>query len=215
MKNILSTEFEDAIVYGNIPWLESWYDIHGEPGMLYLNEQKRLCVAMKISIGRRQGDNVAMLQYLHQNGFNWDKTVCDEAAQLGKLDCLKFLHENGCPWGKWTCVLAAQRDNSDCLKYLHENGCPWDHITIECSGSLNCLRYAHENGCPWPPKVCNVFARYGRFALLQYAHEHGAPWDNSIFTKIHSPEIMQYLLDNGLTPKEHSPTGLNRTTSDS
>jgi Ankyrin repeats (3 copies) len=103
------------------------------------------------------------LQYLHDNGYRWDKYLCANAVAYGHIECLRYLHKNGCPWDKWTCLNAAKNGQLECLRYLHVNGCPWDEDTCDMAarfGQIECLRYALQNGCPFNKSDCLMVPRY-------------------------------------------------------
>jgi hypothetical protein len=54
----------------------------------------------------------------HDNGCEWDKQTCAQAAGNGHLEVLKYAHENGREWGKWTCSNAAINGHLEVLKYF-------------------------------------------------------------------------------------------------
>ena len=135
-----------------------------------------------------RGGHVVVLQWLCENGCDWDLDPWDwwtckhtqEAARKGHLKVLQWAHENGRDWDLHTCASAAGGGHLEVLQYAHENGCPWDYVTCAMAaegGHLEVLQYAHENGCPWDEKTCAFAARRGHLEVLQYAHENGCPWN--------------------------------------
>ena len=57
-----------------------------------------------------------ILRYAHENGCEWDKTTCANAALGGHMECLVYAHESGCPWEADTCSSAAFTGHLDCLR---------------------------------------------------------------------------------------------------
>lgn len=81
-------------------------------------------------------NHIECLKYAHENGCDWDSTVCTYLAEHGQLDALKWAHEEGCEWDASACAAAARKGHLEVLKYLHENGCEWYVIhTVRWSGS--------------------------------------------------------------------------------
>lgn len=90
-----------------------------------------------------QLDNLACVQYLHDNGFSCNSHgSCTIAAKAGSLSCLEYLHQHNFSWDAQTSASAAEGGSLRCLSYLHDNDCPWDtSITIASAryGHVNCL----------------------------------------------------------------------------
>ena len=74
-----------------------------------------------------------MLQWAHDNGCEWDETICSVAAECGHLAVLQWAREHDCPWSQETTKWAARGGHLEVLKYAHENGCPCDETT--CAGA--------------------------------------------------------------------------------
>ena len=54
-----------------------------------------------------------------------------------------------------------------------------------------------DNGCPWDKDTCYYAAQGGHFEKLQWAHANGCPWDDSTWSITYSPNIRQWLRENG------------------
>lgn len=151
--------------------------------------------------------NLRLLQYLHEDEFEWHENACIVASFEGHLNCLRYAHEHGCQWNssvhtaaahnghlncmmyafshglEWqvnVCQQAVLKGHLDCLQFAHENGCPWDNDTTECAaqnGHVTCLQYALEQGCPTEFAACTFACRIGHLDCLQLLHQFGAPWD--------------------------------------
>jgi len=57
--------------------------------------------------------------------------TCAIAAKSGQLQALQWLKENGCDWNHLTCAAAAQGGHLSCLQWARENGCDWDKETCQ------------------------------------------------------------------------------------
>jgi ribosomal protein S8 len=106
-----------------------------------------------------------------------DKIDCNEAAELGCLECLKIAHTYGIypPNGK-TFALAAKGGHLDCLKYMYEHN-------------------RHISEYNWDDRVCYVSAREGHLDCLKYAVEHDCPWDEFACLKVSHPNCIDYIKD--------------------
>lgn len=123
---------------------------------------------------------LAVLKYLHEQGFAWNSWTCAAAAEKGHLDCLKFAHENGCDWNSRTLQSAAVHGHLAYLAYAYEHGCrDWANTTryftclVAANGHLQCLKYAHEHGCEWHDDVVNYALRHRQWACMIYAMRNG------------------------------------------
>ena len=71
--------------------------------------------------------------------------LCLLAVENNKLDCLKFLHKNGYEWDKCVCDLAEKLGYYECLKYACENGCEWFKLSSDNKeGHLKCFKYGYK-----------------------------------------------------------------------
>ena len=54
--------------------------------------------------GAAEGGNLAMLQWLKNEGCPWDNRTCAYAAKNGHMDVLKWARGENCPWDEVTCA---------------------------------------------------------------------------------------------------------------
>jgi len=76
--------------------------------------------------------------------------TCKKAAEYGKLQALQWLRENGCDWDAGTCAVAALNGHLSILQWARDNGCEWNEKTCAaaaCNGHLSILQWVRENGC--------------------------------------------------------------------
>jgi len=77
--------------------------------------------------------------------------TCEKAAQYGQLQALQWLRENGCNWNGETCADVAEGGHLSILQWARENGCNWNSGTCHAAaegGHLSILQWAREDGCP-------------------------------------------------------------------
>jgi hypothetical protein len=90
------------------------------------------------------------------------KTCTFEAAN-NRLRCLEWLRENGCNWNSNTCRYAAEKGHVKCLAYALKNGCPHNDVSIcrkaKLFGHTECLELSIEHGCPYDDDNSSVVSR--------------------------------------------------------
>ena len=136
------------------------------------------------AIFKNKDNNILkMVKFIHEDmKCFFPQNLCKIAVYYKcHLDCLRYLHENGCEWDKEACIEAAKHGHLDCLKYLHENGCEWDEYIYDYVHDLKCLKYIREQGVCWTDKVCLQAASLGNLSMLQYAVENGCEVSKEIF----------------------------------
>jgi len=100
------------------------------------------------SIGAPHGGHPRILERARCDG------TCEPfniAAIHGHLNILQWLRENGCDWNENTCATAAKYGHLHILQWARENGCPWDITTCgqaAINGHYHILYWAFENGMP-------------------------------------------------------------------
>lgn len=155
-------------------------------------------------------DHLHVLEYLHEQGFEWDRMVPQYAAKNGNLDMLEYAHQEGCEWWSGCCKLAAAGGYLECLQYAHENGCDWDEYAVVeavVAGKTKCLRYLLENGCPRDRYALDYAARDGQVECAEICIEYGMkPGEETI--EISSTEMMIYFYERGLIQPEWWDTNL-------
>lgn len=110
------------------------------------------------------------LKLLHQHGYPWDETACEQAAAAGRLNCLQYLHENGCPWNNTVVLQSVLNNHFDCVQYAREQGLDWhkDTMTIAEKGHLEMLKYVVDRGCVCEERATYFAARAGHIECLKY-----------------------------------------------
>lgn len=103
------------------------------------------------------GNNLDLLKWLIQNGYQFNKSSYIEAVRNGNLKILKYLlnlsqHNLNYPWIDSTITAeAAKNGKLTILKWLRKKGCRWDEFTTYLAYEykrINTLKWAIENGCP-------------------------------------------------------------------
>ena len=85
-----------------------------------------------------------MLQWARENGCEWDKKCCWQAAMGGHLEVLQWLRAEGCPWSYLTCYWAVNKGHVEVLRWARENGCVWDAETQDRAATA--LGYTDDLG---------------------------------------------------------------------
>lgn len=153
--------------------------------IIYLFERRDCSVATICNRAAEYG-KLEILEWAHKNGCQWNEMTCAYAAYGGNIDILKWLRMNDCPWNEITCAKAALGGNFDILKWARKNGCRWDEMTCTfaaAKGCLEILQWARENGCPWNAATCNAAAYNGHSEIVIWARKNGCPC-NSYYCQV-------------------------------
>jgi len=113
-KPIITTPIVKAAAKGNSVDVIQWIHNHQRLGNGYL-----------VSLIAARHGNLAVLQWLKEHEYQWNRWICTTAAENGHLDVLKYLHENHMTLYPMLSYSAALNGHLDIVKYLHENGCDW------------------------------------------------------------------------------------------
>ena len=73
-----------------------------------------------------ENGHLDVLQWLREQGCDWNEGTCGGAAAGGHLDVLRWAVENGAPWVPGNCRVAAYHGQLEALQWLRANGCPWN-----------------------------------------------------------------------------------------
>lgn len=125
-------------------------------------------------------DNLALMQYLNDNGFLCDRKVCERTARSCSLPTLLSLLQNGCPPSNniWTRTGNAFDKVLECFLARGWSWSATPEVTVYAtrSNNLEGLKRLLENGCPWHPDstICAIRTFY--IKLLTFVHENGCPW---------------------------------------
>lgn len=133
------------------------------------------------------GGDKMVIQYLYENGFEYDKPqdLLYEASKSGNIDCIKYvyenIYENVVPSWSSLHLGAAESGNLQCLKYVHEDLLKKINIFDKSickyaalSGNLECLEYVHKRGAIMTKYVCENAAKANNIECLKYAYQNGS-----------------------------------------
>jgi hypothetical protein len=104
--------------------------------------------------GAVEGDQLAVVQYLRNQGCKWDESVimCD-AAGSDSITIVKWLQQHeGVEVDARTMAAAASKGQTAMCEYLLNIGCYWTDTAptrAAEAGHFETLRWLRENGCPW------------------------------------------------------------------
>jgi hypothetical protein len=157
----------------------------------------------------RRPHNIPVLQYLQNEGCEWDNYVCSAAAEAGDLEQLKWLHQHGATLRSSVPGSAACNGMVNILDWWQQQGFEFDcHVMEQAAqyGQLQACKWLHCAGCPWSIRACFTAVDSGYIETLQYLHENGCPWDdtrmidaavNAIYSNVN---ILQYLWEQSVQP---------------
>jgi hypothetical protein len=102
------------------------------------------------------------VRFLHESGCLWDaSTICSRAARSGSIELLQYLKQQGCDFNEAVMSSAAEKGHTHMCQYLRAEQCPWDSRACEAAakfGQLDTLRWLHEQGCPWTMHMVRLAA---------------------------------------------------------
>ena len=124
-----------------------------------------------------KGGSVEILNWLHNAGYPWDKSLAYIASEEGCLPVLIWASEHGCDLDRLVVYNAGKQGHLDILKWAREQGCPWhDEVPLATAkeGHWDVMKWAIANGCGWQPEVGTLAATQGKMDILQWAKEECA-----------------------------------------
>jgi hypothetical protein len=121
-----------------------------------------------------------VLQFLQDEGCEWDKEACSAAAKHNHFSTLQWLHEQGCLWDEWAiCGDAAEVGSMEMLLYLKQLDCEYHEDTMigaAMRGQLAICQFLVAELCPSNAMACTAAAGAGHFEVVRFLHESGCPW---------------------------------------
>jgi hypothetical protein len=111
------------------------------------------------------------------------------AAEAGQLAMCQYLREQGCPWSAGACLDAASAGHCEVVRWLHSAGCPWQlnpnindsivgHTAI--GGSVDLLQYLLQQGMlaggGLLTEALAAAGAHDRREAAVWLRQHGAEW---------------------------------------
>jgi hypothetical protein len=160
-------------------------------------------------VGAAHGNTLAVVQFMHAQGWPWKQKVAHTVAAFGDLEMLRWIEEHGCPWVAYeTYIAAAGSGNISMVKWIKEQ--ETDVYTSEdalssaaINGHTAMCAYLYSENCPHDKWACDGAALGGHVHTLRWLREHDYPMPDE-FTICEaaaeggSVEVMQYLQAEGL-----------------
>ncbi|WZN63635.1 hypothetical protein HKI87_08g51840 [Chloropicon roscoffensis] len=108
----------------------------------WLMEEKGWELNLGTSYWAGRAGSIDVLEYLWEEGYDFDVEVCTGAAQGGHLEALKFLRGvmgPPCPWDGEICAAAAEEGHLEVLKWARSEDppCPWSRSWCRWDASEN------------------------------------------------------------------------------
>ena len=105
-------------------------------------EEKEWELNLGTSYWAGRAGSIDVLEYLWEEGYDFDCEECAGAAQEGRLEALKFLRGvmgPPCPWDGEICAAAAEGGHLEVLKWARSEDppCPWSRRWCRWDASEN------------------------------------------------------------------------------
>jgi hypothetical protein len=151
--------------------------------------------------------NVPVLQYLQDEGCEWDDLTAAGAVHAGDLEQLKWLHQHGAILGGIEARHTPRSGGVSIFAWLQQQGFQFngDFVTWAAwYGNLQLCKWLHSAGCPWGHAACSAAAQHGHIEVLQFLHENGCPWDaesmlyKAVVAEHNNVDMLQYIWDQGV-----------------
>jgi hypothetical protein len=165
--------------------------------------------AVETTVGAAYGNTLAVMQFLHAEGWPWHQQVAKTVAARGDLEMLRWIREHGCPWVAYeTYDAAAGSGNIPMVKWIKEQ-VPDVYISEDAlsaaasNGHTDMCAYLHSENCPHDEWACDGAAYGGHIDTLRWLREHDYPMPEQrviadAAAKSGSVEVMQHLQAEGL-----------------
>jgi hypothetical protein len=147
-----------------------------------------------------------MLKWLKQEGYAFDQSTCEGAAERGQLAALQHLRNEGCEWDAEDIACRAAASGSiDTLEWLRQQqGVEIDSRVMTAAagaGQTAMCEYLHSIGCAWDTNACTEAADNGHLSTLRWLREAGCPWDVRQVCRCASyygsTDILDYMIEQG------------------
>ncbi len=149
---------------------------------------------VKLCTWAAQGGHLDCLQWAHETGYPLEDRF--HAAKDMSLEVLQWLLQQGCQWNGCVYIEAASAGKLDIIKWAHREGMPWPPSRWrdeEVPGStLSAERWAQDpTGLRFPKgKFLKAAAINGHLHILEWAHQNG--WAAMMAELHHEPMFGQY-----------------------
>ena len=96
------------------------------------------------------GGHLEILQWLCDNGYVYDESLCDEAVENNQIEIRRYLYKKGLRCTSDSMYNhAAKNGYFEILKWLHENNCPRSLAAYKyavVNGHLDIAKWLWDNG---------------------------------------------------------------------
>lgn len=138
----------------------------------YLHEEMgAACSPRGLDYACNQGENMAMLHYLHRIGVGYSNHAMDHASAHGYLTAVQFLHSIGGDCNPYAFNGACLNGHLEMVQYLHRIGKTCAHQAMDWAcekGHLPVVQFLHSINAPYTSHaVC-----FGKRETVQYLRDH-------------------------------------------
>jgi hypothetical protein len=171
--------------------LLKWFASKG----ISLSNQDSLCTLAGYS------GNLETLQYLRQQGCDWNVSTNINAALNNHFSLLKWAVEQGCPLNTDVLNYALQYSSVEMITYLYDHNCPHPEKPYAAAmfrdqpDKFKCL---HQRGIPITIDDVILAIIYDRVLIMEWMLQNNFPWDNEKCLQAlndHAFSRMRYLVE--------------------
>jgi hypothetical protein len=92
----------------------------------YLLNKRDFPKTVKVINAAIESGNLKLVQYIHDQEFQYDETAMRTAASIGNLEILLYLYNNKFPFDKNTVSCAIVSENLELISHLYVHSFPYD-----------------------------------------------------------------------------------------
>jgi hypothetical protein len=142
-----------------------------------------------VHIAAASGSVALMERLLLEHAIVMTGELMASAAEVGQLAMCQYLREQGCPWSARACLDAAGAGHCEVVRWLHSAGCPWqlaadplNNIAERTAfgGSVDLLQYLLQQGMLTGggllTQALAAAGAQGRREAAVWLRQHGAEW---------------------------------------
>jgi hypothetical protein len=150
--------------------------------------------------------SIELMQFFHEEGYEYNDLVFREACEYGHLEAVKFLYNMGIKGDSLAMYYAIESNHLDIIKFmveikmdyvdtlinlassygrleickfLYNSGFKFTSETIDCacmSSNLELVKYLYRNGLKFTDNAMKYAIKYDRLNIIEFLHGIGLPY---------------------------------------
>jgi hypothetical protein len=151
-----------------------------------LHRQGRLDMQCPLICSASIGGHPHVIQWLSDNGCEWNDDVTVVAVEYGHLDVLKMIHAKGVTFDSVTIYHVFRHGYIHILEWLFSlNLITHKYFNLNSStDDVRLMKWAHEhnliNSDSWTATACSMAAYHGNLESLQWLRSFNCPWNRNV-----------------------------------